>query len=158
MQNQPKDNAGRLIPPLLLFFICLGIGFILEYILPFHIPGISRAARISAGSLFLFASAVFVISALIVMIKNNTPFDPAKETLAIVKEGPFRFSRNPMYLSLLLLMAGIAFIKMSLWLFFTGIVLFILLKFLSIRPEEKYLSQKFGQQYIDYKNRVRRWI
>jgi protein-S-isoprenylcysteine O-methyltransferase Ste14 len=92
------------------------------------------------------------------VIKNKTTFDTAKSTAKIVKSGAYRFSRNPLYLSLLILLFGIAFSMLSLWLFFTVPILFILFLFNAIKPEEKYLSQKFGKKYLDYSKKVRRWI
>ncbi|MFC1887020.1 methyltransferase family protein, partial [Thermodesulfobacteriota bacterium] len=66
--------------------------------------------------------------------------------------------RNPLYLSLLLLLFGIAFSMLSLWLFFTVPILFILFLFNAVKSEESYLSQKFGKEYLDYSANVRRWI
>jgi len=63
-----------------------------------------------------------------------------------------------MYLSLLILIAGVAVLTCSLWLYIAIPVLFIFLVIFAVRPEEKYLSQKFGKDYSDYKAEVRRWI
>jgi protein-S-isoprenylcysteine O-methyltransferase Ste14 len=158
MNNQHQATAAITLPPPFLFFVCLGTGLLLDYFLPIDIPGIPRTIKMIIGMFFLTASAYFALGALTVMRKNKTPFDPSKETLVIVSKGPFRFSRNPMYLSLLLLMFGVASFTFSLWYFVAVFVLFFLLGPLAVKPEEKYLTEKFGKQYTDYKNRVRRWI
>jgi protein-S-isoprenylcysteine O-methyltransferase Ste14 len=98
------------------------------------------------------------MSAFRVLINNKTPFNPAKPTRRIVCEGPFRYSRNPLYLALLLLLGGIAALRCSLWLVCAMIILFVLLECFAIRPEEKYLADKFGDEYFEYKASVRRWL
>jgi len=89
------------------------------------------------------------------LINNKTPYNPAKPTVRIVREGPFGFSRNPLYLSLLFLLGGIAVLLCSLWFVFALIILFILPECLAVRPEERYLTGKLGDDYLDYKASVR---
>lgn len=158
MKNKSKDRAAVPVPPPVFFFICLGAGFFLEYFFPVHIVNLSRALRIAAGGVFFLISGFLAFSAFKVFAKNKTPFDPSKSTKAIVHEGVFQFTRNPLYLSLLLLLAGFAVLFFSIWLFILIPVLFALLKYLAVLPEEAYLSEKFGQEYSDYKSNVRRWF
>ena len=158
MEDDSKDSAGIRIPPPLYFFACLGFGLILEYFFPIHLLSISLLPRVIVGCAFALISLYFAVSGFIALIKNKTPFDTAKSTVKIVISGAYRFSRNPLYLSLLLLLFGIAFFMLSLWLFLTVPVLFILFLFKAVKPEENYLSQKFGKEYLAYSAKVRRWI
>ena len=158
MDKNSKDTAAIRIPPPLFFFVCLGFGLLLEYLFPIHLFSLSLIPRVIVGCTFILVSGYFALSAFVVLIKNKTPFDTAKSTIKIVKDGSFRFSRNPMYLSLLLLLFGIAVLIFSLWLFFTIPILYILFLFNAVKPEEIYLSQKFGEEYLDYSAKVRRWI
>ena len=158
MKNILKDSAAIRIPPPLFFFVCLGFGLLLEYFFPIHLISLSLIPRVIVGYLFILISGYFAVSAFVVLIKNKTPFDTAKSTIKIVTEGSFRFSRNPLYLSLLPLLFGIAFLMFALWLFFTIPILYILFLFKAVKPEENYLSQKFGEEYLDYSSKVRRWI
>ena len=91
---------------------------------------------------------------------NNTtisPFTPS-ETTALVTSGMYRYSRNPMYLGLVLLTIA-ATIFFGTWLGIVIIVAFIfLLNFLQIIPEEEALLDIFGEEYVEYKKKVRRWI
>jgi len=153
-----KDSAAIRIPPPLFFFVCLGIGLLLEYFFPIHLISFALIPRIIVGCIFILISGYFAVSAFVVLIKNKTPFDTAKSTIKIVTDGSFRFSRNPLYLSLLLLLFGIAVLMFSLWLFFTIPILYSLFLFKAVKPEENYLSQKFGEEYLDYSSKVRRWI
>jgi len=158
MENDSQDSAGIRIPPPLYFFACLGIGLLLEYLYPIHLVSISLIPRAIVGCTFTLISLYFAVSGFITLINNKTPFDTAKSTTKIVISGAYRFSRNPLYLSLLLLLFGIAFFMLSLWLCFTVPILLILFLFNAVKPEESYLSQKFGKEYLDYSAKVRRWI
>jgi len=158
MENNLKDSAAIRIPPPLFFFVCLGFGFLLEYFLPIHPISLSLIPRVIVGCIFVLISGYFAASAFVVLIKNKTSFDTSKSTTKIVTDGSFRFSRNPLYLSLLLLLFGIAVLMFSIWLFFTIPILYILFLFKAVKPEESYLSQKFGEEYLEYSAKVRRWV
>ena len=158
MENNLKDSAAIRIPPPVFFFVCLGFGLLLEYIFPIHLISLSPIPRVIVGCTFTLISGYFAVSAFFVLIKNKTPFDTSKSTIKIVTDGAYRFSRNPLYLSLLFLLFGIAVLMCSLWLFFTIPILYILFLFKAVKPEERYLSQKFGDEYLDYSAKVRRWI
>jgi protein-S-isoprenylcysteine O-methyltransferase Ste14 len=75
-----------------------------------------------------------------------------------VDEGPFKFSRNPMYLSLVVLLIALSILFLSIWFFLSSVVLCLVLDRFAVAPEEVYLAQKFGDRYVEYKTRVRRWI
>jgi protein-S-isoprenylcysteine O-methyltransferase Ste14 len=84
--------------------------------------------------------------------------NPWKPTPQIVERGPFRISRNPMYLQLVLVCVGVAVILMNLWiLVLTPLCVWLLQRF-AILPEEAYLERKFGDTYLAYKRKVRRWL
>jgi protein-S-isoprenylcysteine O-methyltransferase Ste14 len=90
--------------------------------------------------------------------RHRTGLLPGEVTQAIIEEGPFRVSRNPLYLGLLALYLGLALLAPTFW----GLVLFptalLLLLWGAIRPEERYLHERFGTSYDDYARRVRRWL
>ncbi len=158
MKNELKDSADIHVPPPFYFLGCLGLGILLEYLFPVHVIGFYLIPRTIIGCAFILISIYFAASGFVVLLKNKTPFDTAKSTVKIVIEGSFRFSRNPLYLSLLLLLFGISILMFSLWLFLTIPILFILFLFKAVKPEEIYLSQKFGEEYLNYSKNVRRWI
>ena len=158
MEKKIRDSAAFRTPPPVYFFACLCAGLLLEYLFPLHVLSLSPALRSFIGWAFILISGYFAISAFIVLIRNKTPFNPSKSTTKIVTEGSYRFSRNPLYFSLLLLLFGIAVLMVSLWLFCVIPILFTLFLFKAVKPEERYLSQKFGKEYADYAAKVRRWI
>ena len=158
MDENLKDSAAIRIPPPVFFFVCFGCGFLLEFFFPTHIINLSLIPRVIVGCIFTLIPIYFAGSAFFVLIKNKTTFNVAKSTTKIVTDGSYRFSRNPMYLSLLLLLFVIAVLSSSLWFFLTIPILYILILFKAVKPEERYLSQKFGEEYLNYSAKVRRWI
>jgi protein-S-isoprenylcysteine O-methyltransferase Ste14 len=158
MKETDPDRPAIIFPPPLLFLAFLGIGFLLAYVLPVKLSGWPLLLRIIIGGILFLISGFFALGGFKVLIKNKTPFDPAKPTVKLVREGPFRISRNPMYLALIILMLGIAALSGFVWLFLAAAALFFTLHFGVVRPEEKYLSRKFGDDYESYRLKVRRWL
>ena len=92
------------------------------------------------------------------MRRAGTNVNPRDPTTAIVVEGPFRFSRNPLYLSLILAYLGITLLVNALWPLLLLPPLLVVLHWGVIAREERYLEAKFGESYRVYKARVRRWL
>ncbi len=83
---------------------------------------------------------------------------PHRSTTTLISEGPFSLTRNPLYLSVLLLYAGIAVLVNEVWMLCLLRVMLVALDRGAVIYEEEYLERKFGDQYLEYKRRVRRWI
>ncbi len=88
----------------------------------------------------------------------GTPVPPNQPATAIVKDGIYKFTRNPMYLSFMIGFIGLSFLASAPFMTLFAIPLFFLLDRRVIVPEEQYLTAKFGEVYLDYKKQVRRWI
>ena len=101
---------------------------------------------------------LFAIWAVITFRLNSTAVDPRGEVTTFVITGPFRYSRNPMYVTLLMVYTGSALAFRLPWAIVLLLPVFLLLHFVVIIPEEKYLESRFGEQYIHYRLRVRRWL
>jgi protein-S-isoprenylcysteine O-methyltransferase Ste14 len=110
------------------------------------------------GVLFVLASFPIAITALRALRQAKTTFDTMKPTTAIVTSGPFRYSRNPLYVSLTLLYLGVSLLINSLWIVLLVIPLLGVIQRGVIAREEVYLERKFGEEYLNYKSRVRRWV
>jgi protein-S-isoprenylcysteine O-methyltransferase Ste14 len=153
---EAPDRPGVLAPPPLLYGAGLGLGLLLEWAIP--LPGAPGWISWFLGaSLLLVGMALgawFVAS----FRRARTPVDVRRPTTAIVTGGPFRFSRNPGYLSLTVMYLGIAILADALWpiVLLPGIV--ILVQRTVIEREERYLERKFGDDYLRYKLRTRRWV
>lgn len=95
---------------------------------------------------------------LAVMVANRTAVLPGGATRVVLDRGPFRLSRNPLYVGLVVLDVGLALLWPSGWALIAVPVGVALLYWGAIAPEERYLGRKFGADYEDYRRRVRRWL
>jgi protein-S-isoprenylcysteine O-methyltransferase Ste14 len=111
-----------------------------------------------AGVLIVVMSILLGGWASITMPRAGTNINPAKPALAIVSSGPFRFTRNPIYLANTIVYLALAMIFNTLWPFVLFVPMFLVLDRGIIRREERYLEAKFGDAYLAYKARVRRWL
>ncbi len=148
--------AYRMWPPIALGAPLL-IGIIVTAVAgdPFTVP--VGAARIS-GVVLLVVFGSWNGWALFVMAANRTALLPGGATRVVLDRGPFRFSRNPLYVGLILLDIALALLWPSVWALLLVPVGIALLYWGAITPEEKYLSSKFGAEYDAYRQRVRRWL
>jgi len=143
-------------PPPLIFIAGLIVGFALDFFWP--VPLVPMEIRIYAGGFIILISFVPAIWMMRLFIKARTNLDVRKPTHKIVTSGPFRWTRNPAYLSLSLLVLGIAIVADSIWVLLLLVVAMIVTHYKVILREEAYLEQKFGVEYLEYKASVRRWI
>lgn len=90
--------------------------------------------------------------------RRQTPIVPGNAPLAMITDGPYRLSRNPIYAGMLLIITGLAFAMGSLTPFLVVTLLFGLLRDLFVVPEERIMEEEFGDQWRDYTKRVRRWL
>jgi len=109
------------------------------------------------GVIAVLAAAAFFIAAVRTLRKAGTPVPGNRPTTTIVRTGPFRFSRNPIYLAFTLIQLGLAAWINSLWLLLTLLPALALMEVV-IRREERYLEARFPSEYLPYKRTVRRWV
>ncbi|MCH8011521.1 MAG: isoprenylcysteine carboxylmethyltransferase family protein [Candidatus Marinimicrobia bacterium] len=156
MKHKSSDIPGIIAPPPLIYVTSLLLGLLLNIILPIHIG--KETFLFPIGWIFSGMGLFIVIGSFVTFKKAGTDVDPYRPTKTIVMAGPYRFTRNPMYLSLTLLYMGITLLRNTLWpVMFLPLVLGIM-HYGVIKREELYLEKKFGETYLDYKSKVRRWI
>ena len=156
MKDTARDNAGVIAPPPLIYALTLVFSLFLHRRIP--LPFVPRKIK-NLLSIALIGSAVVPgFLALRRMRTAGTNVNPTQPTTALILEGPYRFTRNPIYVGMTLLYIGIAILVNTLWpiLLLPG-VLFVMTRGV-IEREEAYLAQKFGEQYLAYKAKVRRWL
>src|SRR5262245_56442749 len=155
--NLPQTTAelGIFRPPLI-YGAAIAIGVACQWMWPRPVRSGGGLGPLGGGlmvaSLFLFAAAVGRVRA------AGTPVPARKPTTAIVRTGPYRYSRNPIYLAFSLLQLGIAVWLNSWWLVATLAAAVALVHYVVITREEEYLEARFGAEYRDYKAAVRRWM
>ena len=153
--KQP-DHAGVAFHPPQLLLASLGVGFLLRWLAP--LPVLTPTASAMIGPAIVALSFGVFFWAAGTMLHGHASIPTNTSTDAIVVGGPFRFSRNPIYLSMILLHIGVGAWTKSLWFFVVAAISVALLTWGVISREERYLDRKFGDAYRSYKSRVRRWI
>jgi protein-S-isoprenylcysteine O-methyltransferase Ste14 len=156
MTDEKSDRPGVIAPPPLIFAAGLVTGFLIQRVFP--IPLLPGAPAPAMGVSLIGAVIILAAWAFRTMLRAGTHVDPYKPTTRLVSDGPFRFTRNPLYLSLTLIYLGVALLFNALWPILLLPFVLLVLRRGVIDREERYLERKFGEEYIRYKNRVRRWI
>ncbi len=153
-----RDHPAVLLPPPLVFLLALIAGWLLQrYVLALPLE-LSRTARIALAAPLLLAAGVLTIGAMRLFRRTDqdpTPWTPTPEILAT---GVYRRTRNPMYLGLALLQAGIGFGMANAWVVALVPVSLVAVYLTAVRHEEAYLEREFGDAYLSYKASVRRWL
>ena len=154
--SQKQDSAGVVFPPPFIYVAGLLAGLLLERFVPLHLPlGPARwpiAAVLLLGWLALWAAALPRFR------QAKTPVSPREPVTALMTSGIYAHVRNPLYLGLSLFYLGVCAIAQSGWMLLLFIPVTAIIRFAVISAEERYLERRFGAQYLDYKQHVRRWL
>lgn len=154
MNDNLPDNPGVIAPPPLIFALPLVLGLLLHRFFPKKF--LPRWIGITLGSLGIIVGAMLLQGGFREMISARTNVDPRKPATTVVTGGPYRYTRNPLYMGLTLIYTGIAFLANALWVLLLLPVVLAIMIYGVIKREEQYLERKFGEQYLSYKARVRR--
>jgi protein-S-isoprenylcysteine O-methyltransferase Ste14 len=147
-------NLGLVRPPLV-YLSSIMAGVLLTWLwpLPFALPVV-----VPIGVALVFASILLFLFSVRALSAAGSPVRGNRPTANIVQTGPYRFSRNPIYLSFFVLQLGIAFWIGSIWILATLIPAAAVVSRVVVPREERYLESRFGQQYSSYRDSVRRWL
>ena len=156
MSEQKQENAGVIAPPPLIYLGTLAVGLILHYFLPRAF--LPSGMNLILGALFIALGLGIGFAAIVAMRRAGTSPDPGEPVRALVADGPFHFTRNPIYLAFALIYLGVTGALNALAALALFPIALAIIHFGVIAREEKYLARKFGETYVDYKSRVRRWI
>lgn len=147
-------NLGKARPPII-YLIAIAAGLILHFVWPIpFVPGLARAI----GALLAIIAVALLMWAIRTFRSAGTPVPGNLPTTTIVNAGPYRFSRNPIYLAFSLFQAGIALAVNEAWILITLVPAIAVMSFVVIPREEHYLEARFGEEYAKYKSSVRRWV
>lgn len=157
---ETQDNPGLMMPPPIFLAAAVVVALILDWIVPLNFlaaPSVWSLQSwlglvIGAGGVWLSVSGTREFS------RSGTNINPFQPALKLVTTGPYRFTRNPMYLGMIIILLGLGLMFSLEW----GIILtpFLWLAFdrLVVAREETYLTTKFGEPYRDFLTRTRRWL
>jgi len=155
-QVEHVDNAGVAFHPPLLLLGSIGLGFAARWLVPAEFLR-GEWAQVG-GPILVAASFGLFFWAVSTMRRGGASIPTGEPTDSLVAKGPFAFSRNPIYLSMVALLLGIGVWANSLWFTALAALAVVLLNWGVISREEQYLQRKIGEDYTTYKARVRRWI
>jgi protein-S-isoprenylcysteine O-methyltransferase Ste14 len=157
MTKPGNDTPQIIASPPILFLGTLLISFLLNYMFPTGLSGESHILVICAGMIFLL-SAAFARCAFKTMHKQKTSPNPYKVSEHLTTLGPFKYSRNPIYLAMTGLYIAIGSVMNSIWPFVLLLHLLLIMHWGVVLREEKYLTSRFGEAYLTYKKVVPRWL
>lgn len=154
--SKPADHAGVFVPPPLIYVVLFGVGLLLHLVVPlaFLPPVFTRLAAL----LFLGCYVVLFGWSYWLFRRAGTSLVPIQPSTALVIEGPYRLTRNPMYLGLLCIYIAAALWFGVVWALVLVPLVVLAVQRLAIAKEERYLERKYGDAYRQYRAQVRRWI
>ena len=151
-----EDRPGVPIAPPLLFVLPIVVSLVLEWFVPTSF--VHGAFRWIPGAIIFLTGLALNIGGFVIQKRACTDPIPFNPSTRIVSHGPYRFSRNPMYLGFAFWTLGIAVLVDSGRMLLAVPIGLVLIDRLVITREERYLERKFGEEYVSDKRRVRRWI
>ena len=148
-------RIGWARPPLV-FLVSIGLGVALHVLTQWRL-GTGRGGAALGALAIVMAGALFLL-AVRELRRVGTPVSATRSTSAIVCRGPYRWTRNPIYLSFTILQVGLALLLASLWLLLTLLPAMALVALIVVPREERYLETRFPKEYPAYKTSTRRWL
>jgi protein-S-isoprenylcysteine O-methyltransferase Ste14 len=159
MANDEKTGHGAWvvpIPPPLYYAVALTGGMLLHAATP--LPVGARPITTIGGILLIACGLALALAGVAAVIRHRTTIVPHRPVSSLITTGPYRWSRNPMYAGLAIAYPGAALTLGSYWPLLLWPVVLLLVGLLVIRPEERYLTRRFGPAYLEYQTNVRRWL
>ena len=155
--KEPKDSSNAIVRPPIAWALAFAAGLGLNWLDP--LPWIPAAVpNVWIGAAVFAAAFALAIWAIVSFRRAGTRVETTEPTTTIVEHGPYRFTRNPIYMGMFLGQIGFAIGFNSLWILITLIPFYLVLRHGVVAREEAYLERKFGGVYLGYKSRVRRWL
>ena len=151
------DTANVIIRPPLAWGLAVIAGLALNSFVPWPFLPADVPAGWLGALVFVLALALFAW-AIVTMTKAGSNVPTNRPTTTIVESGPYRFTRNPIYLGMFLGLVGVALAFDNLWLLVTLVPFALIIRYGVVAREEAYLDRKFGEVYRGYRSRVRRWL
>jgi protein-S-isoprenylcysteine O-methyltransferase Ste14 len=153
-------HAGVHLPPPIIYAIGFLVGYLLQRWHSLRLAATTSGAELLAvvGWTLIWLWAILAGAALFQFVRARTTVIPNRPARALVTHGIYRFTRNPMYLSVTLLYAGLMLLVNSWWPVFLLPIIVVIIDRAVIGREERYLAAAFPEAYAEYRRRVRRWL
>lgn len=154
LQTDDRPNVPLPAPVYLGLFSVAG--YLVNRLLPLTLG--AEPYLLYAGWAVILLATILLLQCFALFIRRRTTIMPRNPVSAMVEQGPYRHSRNPMYLSLVLYQLGIGIATGNAWILLTLPPMLLCIHFLVVRPEERYMIRRFPEQYSAYCQRVPRWL
>ena len=156
LEKEREDTPGVIALPPRIYLIAIIVGFVLQLVRPLSI--VNGSWILVVGLLIVVLSVGVSVWSSHMFEQVGTAVNPNQPASSLVQSGPFRYSRNPMYVGLTGLQIGITLALNSMWGLLLLVPTLLLMHYGVILQEEAYMERTFGQAYLDYKQSVRRWF
>lgn len=154
--DAPATSPGVRFPPPAYAALAVVTGWLLQRRWPLPVP--QGGYRWVPGGVLAFAAAALMLAGALTLRRHRTTIRPDRAATSLVMDGPYAFTRNPLYLALVLVTPGLGFLLAAPWVFLLWPLAVLILDRRVIAREERHLNAVFGEAYADYRSRVRRWI
>ena len=158
MADAGEGGARVRFPPPLVYLLAVLAGLAVGYWVAAAPVPIDRNLRITVGVLIVVAGVALAAWARIGFLRTGQSVIPWTPTPELIFQGPYRFTRNPMYVGMTLLTIGLGVALNNLWISLFALPALLVVHLIAVLPEEKYLAEKFGDGYRSYLSRVRRYL
>lgn len=157
-EDVQKDAASVRFPPPFVPLILLVVAELVHrFVSPLPLP-LSVGVRVLLAAALIAASGALIAGAFGLFRRTGQDPAPWESSPELIAEGIYRFTRNPMYLGMGLLQAGLGVALLDGWAVALVPLSWLVIYLIAIRHEEAYLERKFGESYLTYKRSVRRWL
>ena len=154
-----QDHPKIIVLPPIAFFAAVLLTFALDRWLALGaLNDIPRLPLVVVGGAFMAVALLIAVTGILAFKRAETNVNPYQPALNIVRDGPYRFTRNPMYLGMIMFVLGFGIAMATLWGLILACLLWALLHWGVVLPEEKYLTDKFGDDYRALLSSTRRWL
>jgi protein-S-isoprenylcysteine O-methyltransferase Ste14 len=154
--DAPSVSPGVRFPPPFYAALAVLIGWLLQRQWPLSAP--QGGLRWIPGALLAGVAALLMLAGALTLRRHRTTIRPDRAATELVMDGPYAFTRNPLYLAMVLVTPGLGFLLAVPWVFVLWPLVALILDRVVIAREERHLNAVFGKAYVEYKARVRRWI
>ncbi|MFQ6678621.1 MAG: methyltransferase family protein [Fidelibacterota bacterium] len=151
-----KKGAAVKFPPPLIFLFWIIAGYGVQQVWPMEIENNSFSHLV--GWSLVIVGIITILTIRRAFTRAGTSIEPWDSTSKIITTGFYAYSRNPIYISFCIVSLGIGVLLNSVWVIISFMPSLSIIYFMAIKKEEAYLEAKFGAEYIEYKNKVRRWL
>src|SRR5205823_4083927 len=156
MADEP-DKANAIVRPPIALLLAFLAGLLADWLYPLKLLPVSMP-HVLLGSFIFVDGLALAVWAITTIRAAGTHVETTQPTTAIVANGPYRFSRNPIYLGMFLGLIGLAIAFDNVWLLIALVPFALVIRYGVVAREEAYLERKFGDVYRGYRARVRRWL